>query len=280
MPSTEAQAARKQRLTELTIRKLAAGPKDYLVWDSQQHGLALKVTPIGAKSWKAIYSRQGRARWLHLGTPARSDWQKPASSRRRRCWRLPEATTRRPRNGQSAEPVPSRIWLAVTSSCTPRSATRAGSRPTPWSAAHLLPRWGKLQATSIGRADVKAMMARDQGARRWLTRRWRPRRRSSPGRSRRSLCTANPCRGVDRNADRSRERVLSDSELPQFWAAFDDAGLVVARAEDAPVDRTAAGRGRAMRREHIEDGWWTLPGKPVPALGWPGTKNSRRTGCG
>ena len=28
-----------------------------------------------------------------------------------------------------------------------------------------------------------------------------------------------------------------------------------------------------MRREHIEDGWWTLPGAPVPALGWPGTKN-------
>ena len=28
-----------------------------------------------------------------------------------------------------------------------------------------------------------------------------------------------------------------------------------------------------MRREHIKDGWWELPGEPVPALGWPGTKN-------
>ena len=28
-----------------------------------------------------------------------------------------------------------------------------------------------------------------------------------------------------------------------------------------------------MRREYIEDGWWTLPGAPVPALRWPGTKN-------
>jgi integrase len=28
-----------------------------------------------------------------------------------------------------------------------------------------------------------------------------------------------------------------------------------------------------MRREHIEDGWWTMPGDPVPALDWPGTKN-------
>ena len=28
-----------------------------------------------------------------------------------------------------------------------------------------------------------------------------------------------------------------------------------------------------MRREHIADGWWTMPGDPVPALDWPGTKN-------
>ncbi len=28
-----------------------------------------------------------------------------------------------------------------------------------------------------------------------------------------------------------------------------------------------------MRREHIADGWWTMPGDPVPSLAWPGTKN-------
>jgi integrase len=30
-----------------------------------------------------------------------------------------------------------------------------------------------------------------------------------------------------------------------------------------------------MRTEHIQDGWWTLPGAPVPQLGWPGTKNKK-----
>jgi integrase len=30
-----------------------------------------------------------------------------------------------------------------------------------------------------------------------------------------------------------------------------------------------------MRREHIKDGWWQMPGEPVPALGWPGTKNGQ-----
>ena len=28
-----------------------------------------------------------------------------------------------------------------------------------------------------------------------------------------------------------------------------------------------------MRTEHIKDGWWELPGKPVAELDWPGTKN-------
>jgi integrase len=30
-----------------------------------------------------------------------------------------------------------------------------------------------------------------------------------------------------------------------------------------------------VRREHIADGWWTMPGEPVPTLGWPGTKNAQ-----
>jgi integrase len=33
------------------------------------------------------------------------------------------------------------------------------------------------------------------------------------------------------------------------------------------------GEVRHMRTEHFKDGWWTLPGNPVPSLNWPGTKN-------
>src|SRR5262249_53556268 len=80
--------------------------------------------------------------------------------------------------------------------------------------------------------------------------------------------------GVDRNATRSRERVLSDSELPRFWSAFDDAGLVVSSAlKMILLSGQRPGETSHMRREHIVDGWWEMPGEPVPALGWPGTKN-------
>jgi len=34
------------------------------------------------------------------------------------------------------------------------------------------------------------------------------------------IITDNPCKLVERNETRSRERVLSDRELPLFWGAF------------------------------------------------------------
>jgi integrase len=85
---------------------------------------------------------------------------------------------------------------------------------------------------------------------------------------------ANPCRGVDRNKTKSRERVLADSEVPRFWSAFDDAGLVASTAlKVLLLTGQRPGEVTHMRREHIVDGWWKMPGEPVAKLGWPGTKN-------
>src|SRR5262245_39530425 len=59
--------ARKRRLTELAVRKLKPGSAPYLIWDTHQPGLAIRVQPTGARAWKVIYSYHGRPRWLHLG---------------------------------------------------------------------------------------------------------------------------------------------------------------------------------------------------------------------
>ena len=83
--------ARKQRLTELCVRKVKPG-KTFLVWDSYQHGLALRVQPTGSRAWKCIYSRQGRPT---LAAPGRC--------RRHRIERRPHAGCRghaRGRQGQ------------------------------------------------------------------------------------------------------------------------------------------------------------------------------------
>jgi hypothetical protein len=58
----------KERILEfLAVRKLKPTGETYLVWDTLQRGLAIRVQPTGAASWKCIYSYHGRPRWLHLG---------------------------------------------------------------------------------------------------------------------------------------------------------------------------------------------------------------------
>jgi integrase len=87
---------------------------------------------------------------------------------------------------------------------------------------------------------------------------------------------SNPCKLVARNPVKSRERVLSDSEVPKFWLAFDDAGLIAGTAlKVILLTGQRPGEVAQMRREHIRDGWWEMPGEPVPPLGWPGTKNAQ-----
>jgi Arm DNA-binding domain len=60
-------APRKRKLTELAIRKLQPESCAYLIWDTHQHGLAIRVQPTGSRAWMCVYSYRGRPRWLHLG---------------------------------------------------------------------------------------------------------------------------------------------------------------------------------------------------------------------
>jgi integrase len=72
------------------------------------------------------------------------------------------------------------------------------------------------------------------------------------------------------------DRVLSDSEVPKFWAAFDSAGLVRSSAlKVILLTGQRPGEVSHMRREHIKDGWGEMPGLPDDKLGWPGTKNDQ-----
>lgn len=70
--------------------------------------------------------------------------------------------------------------------------------------------------------------------------------------------------------------MLSESEVPVFWNAFESAGPMRSAAlKCILLLGQRPGEVAHMRSEHIADGWWTMPGDPVPALDWPGTKNSR-----
>ena len=265
--------AHKRRFTELFVRKLKPKTATYVVWDTHQRGLAIRVQPTGNKAWKAIYSRHGRPRWLHIGDAGAiglSDARMLAAEAM-----LAVARGHDPAAEKKAER--SKGTFAELAERYVEQHAKRVNKSWPQADAlvrrHVLPRWGKLQAATITCSDIKAMMASIEApivanqtlaavsaVFTWATKE--------------ELVAGNPCRGVDRNATKSRERVLADSEVARFWAAFDDAGLVAGSALKAILLMgQRPGEVAHMRREHIKDGWWEMPGEPVPALSWPGTKN-------
>ena len=220
MTTRRKREANKRRLTDLFVRsKAKPRAAAYLVWDTYQRGLALRVLPTGNKSWVTVYSRHGRPRWLHLGNAGAIG--------------LAEART-----------LAAEAMLAVARGRDPAAEKRAErgagtfgelaakyveqhakKHNKSWMQAAALverfavPRWGKLQASAITRGDIKQMMAKIEApivANQTLAAvsaifSWGMKE---------EIVAANPCKLVERNPTKSRERVLSESELPLFWKAL------------------------------------------------------------
>jgi integrase len=263
---------RKTRLTELTIRNLKPEATTYQVWDERQHGLAIRVQPTGSKSWYVVYSLRGRVRWYHLGNVnalGLTDARKLAAEVMLHVIRGKDpAAERKAERGAGTFAELGERYLNEHAKRHNRSWEQADRLVR----RYVLPRWGKLQAGTIIRA-VKALMAKIDAP--ILANQVLAAASAIFGWAvKQEIIAGNPCRGVDRNESRSRERILADSEVPRFWAAFDDVGLVASCAlKMLLLTGQRPGEVTNMRREHIKDGWWEMPGAPMPELGWPGTKN-------
>jgi integrase len=266
--------AEKRRLTELAVKKAKPQAAAYLIWDTQQRGLGLRVWPTNRKSWYAVYSRHGRSRWLYLGD---ADAIGLADARTLAA----EAMLAVARGADpAAEKKAERSAGTFADLATKYVDQYAKKNNKSWAQAdalvrrHALPRWDQLQASSITRGDVKTMMTRIDApsvANQTLAAvsaifSWGMKE---------EIVAANPCKLVERNAMRSRERVLAGSEVPLLWKALDNIDPVSATAlKIILLTGQRPGEVANMRREHITDGWWQMPGGPVSDI-WPGTKNGQ-----
>ena len=266
-------APRKQKFSDGFIKRLKSLPtRAYAVWDTRQPGLAVVVQPSGHRAFKFVYSFKSRPRWYHIGNAVI-----PVAGARKLAASVmlkvvegkdPAAEKKAERQGNT--------FAELAQAYVDRYAKKKNKS---WQQAdklvrkRLIPRWGKLPAAGITRADVKAMMSRIAApivANQTLAAAsaiftWAIRE---------DILQTNPCKQVERNATNERERVLSDREIPLFWSAFDDAGLVQCMVlKMILLTGQRPGEVAHMRSEHIVDGWWEMPGAPVPELGWPGTKN-------
>ena len=263
----------KQKLNHLFLSRLKPQPRAYLVWDTYQRGLVIRVRPTGAKSWNVVYTRNGRPRWYYLGDAAAIGLSDARTLAGRIMFAVAEG------KDPAAERVAHRSKGTFEELAARYVEEHAKKHNKSWKQAdalvrkRLLPRWGKLEATNISRADVKALMTSI----------------TAPITANQTLAAAsaifawaiseevvkvNPCTLVERNKTNERERVLSESEVPKFWKAFDSFGLVTGAAlKLILLTGQRPGEVAHMHRKHIVDGWWEMPGDPVPALNWPGTKN-------
>jgi integrase len=268
----------KVKLSDPYIKTLQPQTQPYLVWDTKQR-LAVRVQPSGHLSFKYIYSRHGRPRWYSIGpvTIGIIKARKEATKLQVQVddGKDPAADKKAKRSAGTFE--------ELATSYVEQYAKRENKS---WEQAdalvktNLIPKWGKLKAADITRSDVKAMMNRIKApivANQTLSAAsavfsWAIREDEAG-------IKINPCVKIDRNETKTAksDRILSDSEIPKFWAAFDDVGLIEGAAlKTILLTGQRPGEVACMRTEHIVDGcWWNMPGAPVAKLNWPGTKNAQ-----
>jgi integrase len=262
----------KQKLTSLTVTKARPAAEPYLIWDTLQRGLALQIQPSGYRAYKLIYRFHSRPRWFHIGAAdaiALTDARKLAAELMLRVIKGEDvAAEKRAERGTGTFAEMAHRYVEEHAKKRNKS-WRQGDR---FVRRYLLPLWGSLPAQSITRSDVRAMIGKIGApvlanqvlvsASAILT--WAVKQ---------ELLASNPCRGVEYNATTSRERVLTDTEVPLFWEAFSEAGVAGAALQVLLLTGQRPGEISHMRYDQIADGWWTLPGAPDAATKWPGTKN-------
>jgi integrase len=222
-------------------------------WDARCAGLCLRVQKSGFRSYKYVYSLGARrVRWYHVG---------PASiglaNARRIADRLRVAVAegKDPHGERRAERAADTFQMLADRYLEEHAKKRNRS----WrKGRHLverfaLPAWKDRPARSVSRGDVRALISKVK-----------------------SPSVANAASKIEKHPQRSRARVLSDSELPLIWQALDSMATVEARACQAIlITGQRPGEVLRMRAEHVKDGAWCMQGAPDPAAGWPGTKNSQ-----
>jgi integrase len=262
-------AANKRKLTALMVTKLAPAAHRLLLWDTVQRGLVLVIEPTGYRAFKLIYNHRNRTRWYHI---AAADAISLADARHRAAelmlevirGRDPQADKRTERGAGTFADLAEEYLNQYA-----KKHNKSWKQAATLISRNVLPRLGKLPADGITRADVKALMrsieapitanqtlAAVSAIFSWATKE--------------EILSANPCKLVERNETKDRERVLSISEIKLVWAEFGE-DMISTALKLILLLGQRPGEVSHMRYEHLKDGWWEMPG--AACEGWPGTKN-------
>lgn len=274
----------RRALTEMFVRQVRPAAEPYQVYDTKQGGLVLQVQPTGKRRWKVYYSHRGQPRWLDIGAADAI----PLGDARRLAARVMlqvanGADPHAERMARRCEGTFGELAEAYLAGSSNKSKGQYEAQLRRWA----IPAWGRMPAGAVTRADVRRLF--DE------------RKMASTSSAQLMLAAISSCFGWALHGDwagvtdnpakniasvrhdkslraKSRTRVLSDAEVPLFWAAWEAAGLVRCTAlRTILLTGQRPGEVRQMRWQDVENdfkggAWWTLPGEPDGR--WPGTKNA------
>ena len=227
-------AARRRRLTDANVARLASSAREYTVWDTRLAGLGVRVRPSGHRSF--VYCRKGEdgARRITLGSAALTGVEEA----RAKCLAI-ETGTQSGSPERGAVPTFADFVAGPGQACLSRGKPSTRKAVARVVAARLLPYFGSLPLDRIDRAGVA----------RWFD----GYSRTAPGGANEALgflcrilnhaivcghLLTNPARSVKRNPRPKLTRFLSREEIGRLHHALDrHAGARPSRARQADIIR-------------------------------------------
>ena len=251
-------------LTARLVASIKPGKARKEYFDAATPGLALRVTPTGAKSWTVLYRHRGRLRRLTLGSESVVTL---AAARERARDELhgvtkgaDPATVKQ--DGRKAETIADLADTYIERWAKPRK--RSWKADDNLLRKKILPAWKHRAIRDITRQDViRLVEAVAETAPIVANRVAALLSKMFAFALDRDLVTASPAVRIPRpGTEQARDRVLTEDELQSLWKAFN--ALEPSMAAFYKLRLVTAQRGgevASMRWQDVDlkNGWWTIP---------------------
>ena len=252
------------KLTKRVVEGIAPSDRDVIVWDTELRGFGCKVTPNGRRSYLLYYrTADGQQRKPALGTHGAITCEQAREIARAMLAEVarggdPKTEEQARRSAPSVAELADR-FLAEHATTKKRASSVRMDRVN--LDLHVLPVLGRLRVRDVTRADIAQLHHRMC---------------STPGAANRVLAllskmfnlaerwgirpdNTNPCRHVERYAERKMERFLSAQELERLGAVLAEAAQngiempsAIAAVRLLAFTGARAGEILGLRWEHVD----------------------------
>ena len=260
------------KMTDMLLRNLKPQAQRYLVWGD--HGLGVRVSPKGRKSFVYMYRHEGKARFLTLGDYPRmtlADAHKGHAEARKKV-------------EQGLDPGAEAVTERAEDRQAPTVATLVEEYIERWAKARkkswkvdlrilqkdVLPEWGRLKAKDVTRRDVKDLLNKvlDRGAPIGANRLLALLRKMfNYAVDELEIIITSPCLKIKSPApENRRDRVLTAAEIYAFWNGLVEARMaegtkLILKLQLVTGQRKGEIVSAAWEEIDLTDRWWTIPAK-------------------